>query len=229
MDVQALQDAEAELAARFADRIRATPARADPRPQGSGPPNRHGMPRLPPHQQKRVTWPVLDLGIVPRISQEELRLTVDGAVEQPLSLSWPDLLALPQASAEADFHCVTGWSHLELRLGGVRLLTVAALAGLRPEASHLLLHARDGYSTNLPLEEALKDDVLLVHTARDAPLSVEHGGPLRVVAPELWGYKSAKWLSRIEVTPRNMKGYWERNGYSDGAHPWRNDRESRGG
>jgi len=229
MEERALETAEEELRARFADRVRATPAASDPRPMGSGVPNRHGMPRLPPHQRRRLDWPVLDLGIVPRLPVEEVRLAVDGAVERPLSLSYPDLLALPQATAEVDFHCVTGWSRLDLRLGGVRLATVAALAWPRPEATHVLLHARDGYTTNLPLEEALKEDVLLVHTAQGAPLSVEHGGPLRLLAPELWGYKSAKWLSRVEVLTRNVKGYWERNGYSDGAHPWRNDRESRGG
>jgi len=229
MDERALKTAEEELRARFADRVRATPARSDPRPMGTGPPNRHGMPRLPPHQVGRQGWPVLDLGIVPRIPATELKLAVEGAVERPLSLSYPDLLALPQESAEVDFHCVTGWSRLDLRLSGVRLATVAALAGPRPDATHVLLHAHDGYTTNLPLEEALKEDVLLVHTARGARLSVEHGGPLRLVAPELWGYKSAKWLSRVEVLTKNVKGYWERNGYSDGAHPWRNDRESRGG
>jgi len=228
VDERALQIAEAELEARFAGRIRATPARSDPRPQGSGPPNRHGMPRLPPHQLERQGWPVLDLGIVPRIPAAELRLTVDGAVARPLSLSRADLLALPGAAAEVDFHCVTGWSRLDLRVGGVRLSTVAALAGPRPEATHLLLHGHDGYTTNLSLEEALKEDVLLVLTAGDAPLPVEHGGPLRLLAPELWGYKSAKWLARVEVTTRNVKGYWEKNGYSDGAHPWRNDREARG-
>jgi DMSO/TMAO reductase YedYZ molybdopterin-dependent catalytic subunit len=229
MDERALEIAEAGLAARFADRLRATPARGDPRPMGSGPLNRHGMPRLPPHQQKRTGWPVLDLGIVPRIPPEEFRLAVEGAAERPISLSLADLLDLPQASLEVDFHCVTGWSRLDLRLMGVRFRTVAALAGPSADATHVLLHGHDGYATNLPLEEALKEDVLLVHTAQGAPLAVEHGGPLRLLAPELWGYKSAKWLSRVEVLTRNVKGYWERNGYSDGAHPWRNDREARGG
>jgi DMSO/TMAO reductase YedYZ molybdopterin-dependent catalytic subunit len=228
MDRHELEQAEAELLARFQDRMQGTPARSDPRPMGSGPPNRHGMPTLPPGQKAVQGWRVLDLGIVPRISTAELRLAVDGAVERPLALGFADLLALPQASVAVDFHCVTGWSRLGLQMRGVRLATVAALASPREGATHLLLHGLDGYTTDLPLEEALKEDVLLVHSVDEAPLSVEHGGPLRLVAPELYAYKSAKWLARVEVLTRHVRGYWERNGYSATAHPWRNDRESRG-
>ncbi len=229
MDRFELEKAEAELLARFRDRMQRTPARSDPRPMGSGPPNRHGMPALPPGQKAVPAWRVLDLGIVPRVSTEELRLVVDGAVERPLALGFDELLALPQASVTLDFHCVTGWSRMGLRVQGVRLATVAALASPREGATHLLLHGLDGYATDLPLEEALKEDVLLVHSVCEAPLSVEHGGPLRLIAPELYAYKSAKWLARVEILTRHVKGYWERNGYSATANPWRNDWESRGG
>lgn len=223
---QRILDARMKLRERFLARMRATPAASDPRPQGTGPANRHGMPKLPVQQTETEKWPVLDLGIVPQLDPASWRLTIDGAVETALSLSWSDLLALPQVEDEQDFHCVTGWSRMDLRFGGVRLETALALAQPRPEATHVLLHAHDGYTTNLPLEEALKDDVLLAHTVDGAPLSTEHGGPCRVVTPQLYAWKGAKWIARIEVTAKNVRGFWEERGYSDTAHPWRNDRYS---
>ena len=220
-------DARLKLRERFLRKMEASPAASDPRPMGSGPRNRHGMPRLPTGQTETDKWPVLDLGIVPRISKEAWRLALDGAVENPVSLGWQDFLALPQVEDVSDFHCVTGWSRMDLRFGGVRLGTALALAGPLPEATHVLFHAHDGYTTNLPLEEALKDDVLLVHSVDGAPLPAEHGGPCRVVTPELYAWKGAKWIARIEVLPGNVPGFWEKNGYSDTAHPWRNDRYAR--
>jgi DMSO/TMAO reductase YedYZ molybdopterin-dependent catalytic subunit len=219
-------EARMKLRERFLAKMKSSPASSDPQPMGAGPPNRHGMPRLPVGQTETDKWPVLDLGIVPRIEQDAWRLTVDGAVEGRLSLGWQDFLALPQVEDVSDFHCVTGWSRMDLRLGGVRLETVLALARPVPEATHVLFHAHDGYTTNLPVEEALKDDVLLVHTVDGAPLPREHGGPCRVVTPELYAWKGAKWIARVEVLTRNERGFWEKNGYSDTAHPWRNDRYS---
>jgi DMSO/TMAO reductase YedYZ molybdopterin-dependent catalytic subunit len=216
----------AELRARFGERMRATPSLADPAPQGDGPTNRHGMPKEPPGQNvsEKGAWPVLDLGGTPDVAPDRWRLTVDGAVETPVTLGWTDLLALPQADEEADFHCVTGWSVLDLAFRGVRLETVLALARPRADATHLMTHASDGYSTNLPLEEALKPDVLLVHTVDGEPLAKAHGGPVRIVVPQLWAWKGAKWVSRIEVLTHDRRGYWEIRGYSNTAHPWRDDR-----
>ncbi len=223
---QRILEARLKLRDRFLARMKASPAVSDPRPMGTGRANRHGMPRLPVDQTETEKWPVLDLGIVPRLDTATWRLAVDGAVETPLSLSWQDFLALPQVEDVQDFHCVTGWSRMDLRFGGVRLETVLALAHPRAEATHVLFHAHDGYTTNLPLEEALKEDVLLAHAVDGAPLPVEHGGPCRVVTPELYAWKGAKWIARVEVTTRNVRGYWEERGYSDTAHPWRNDRYS---
>jgi DMSO/TMAO reductase YedYZ molybdopterin-dependent catalytic subunit len=224
---QRIVEARLGLRDRFLKRMAATPAASDLRPMGSGPTNRHGMPRLPVGQTETGKWPVLDLGIQPNLSIEAWRLSVDGAVGEPLSLSFGELLAMPQVDDTSDFHCVTGWSRMDLRWKGVRLETVLSRAAPLPEASHLLLHGYDGYSTNLPLEEALKDDVLLAHTVDGAPLPPEHGGPCRVVTPQLYAWKGAKWVSRIEVLTRNTLGFWEKNGYSDTAHPWRNDRYAR--
>jgi DMSO/TMAO reductase YedYZ molybdopterin-dependent catalytic subunit len=216
----------AELRARFGERMRATPSLADAAPQGEGPRNRHGMPQEPPGQNvlSKAEWPVLDLGTTPEIAAERWRLAVDGAVASPLTLGWQDLLALPQADEEADFHCVTGWSILDLAFRGVKLETVLALARPTPDATHVMTHASDGYSTNLPLEEALKPDVLLVHTVEGKPLATAHGGPVRIVVPQLWAWKGAKWVSRLEVRTHDQRGYWEIRGYSNTAYPWRDDR-----
>jgi len=216
----------ADLRARFGDRMKATPSLADPAPLGNGPPNRHGMPATPPGQNvvAKGSWPVLDLGETPLVEREDWRLEVDGACASPLSLTYGELLALPQEAEQADFHCVTGWSLLDLDLGGVRLETVLALARPTGEATHLMCHAADGYSTNLPLAEALKPDVLLVHTAEGAPLPAEHGGPVRVIVPQLWAWKGAKWVRRLELMEHDRRGYWEIRGYSNTAHPWRDDR-----
>jgi DMSO/TMAO reductase YedYZ molybdopterin-dependent catalytic subunit len=221
-----LAEGLAELRARFADRIAATPSRADPAPQGEGPRNRHGMPREPPGQNVfgAAEWPVLDIAGAPAIARERWRLSVDGAVAHPLTLGWDDVQALPQVDDEQDFHCVTGWSILDLAFRGVRFETLAALARPLPEATHVMCHAADGYSTNLPLEEALKPDVLLVHAVGGAPLPAAHGGPVRMVVPELWAWKGAKWITRLELLTHDQRGYWEIRGYSNTAHPWRDDR-----
>jgi DMSO/TMAO reductase YedYZ molybdopterin-dependent catalytic subunit len=216
----------AELRARFAEKLRATPSLADTAPLGSGEKNRHGMPKVPPGQAltKIEKWPVLDLGTAPEISKEKWRLTVDGAVAAPLSLSFADLVALPQVTVDADFHCVTGFSILDMRLSGVRFETVLALARPTVEATHVMTHAYDGYSTNLPIEEAIKEDVLLVVSVGGDPLPEEHGGPVRVVVPQLYAWKGAKWLKRIELMTKDQRGYWEIRGYSNTGYPWRDDR-----
>jgi DMSO/TMAO reductase YedYZ molybdopterin-dependent catalytic subunit len=216
----------AELRARFADRMKATPSLSDATPQGEGPRNRHGMPREPPGQNvlEKHEWPVLDLGETPDVAAERWKLTIDGAVKSPVTLRWQDLLALPQAAVEADFHCVTGWSILDVAFRGVSLDTLLALARPTAEASHVMTHGSDGYSTNLPLWEALKPDVLLVHTVDGKPLPAAHGGPARIVVPQLWAWKGAKWVNRLEILTHDRRGYWEIRGYSNTAHPWRDDR-----
>jgi DMSO/TMAO reductase YedYZ molybdopterin-dependent catalytic subunit len=216
----------AELRARFGSRMSRTPSRADPTPQGDGPPNRHGMPREPPGQNlfERHEWPVLEYADQPHIPVERWRLAVEGAVATPLTLTHAELMALPQVEDAQDFHCVTGWSVLDMTFTGVRFETVAALARPLPEATHVMCHGSDGYSTNLPLEEALKPDVLLAHAVSGQPLSREHGGPVRMVVPELYAWKGAKWITRLEFLTHDRRGYWEIRGYSNTGHPWRDDR-----
>ena len=219
-------EARLRLRERHLGKLRATPALADPSPQGSGPSNRHGMPALPVGQHVTKTWPVLDLGVRPTVSPQTWQLVVDGAVEAPVTLDWAAFQALPQVVDDSDFHCVTTWSLFDSQWGGVQLSTVLALARPLPEATHLMTYALDGYSTNLPLEEALKDDVLLVHSWNGSPLPYDHGGPARVITPQLYAWKGAKWVSRLELLTADRPGFWEARGYSNSAHPWRDDRYS---
>jgi len=224
--LQRIIEARMKLKGRFEEKIRNSPSVADDKPQGSGNPNRHGMPVVPVGQTITKKWPVLDLGIEPDISLDEWELKVDGEVDHPLTLSWTDLMALPQTEDQSDFHCVTSWSKLNMNWKGVRLLDLAALAQPKDTATHILCYAYDDYTTNLSLEEALKPDVLLVHTYENAPLPKEHGGPLRIVTPQLYAWKGAKWIKRIQFLSSNKRGFWEERGYSNTAYPWRNDRYS---
>ena len=158
---------------------------------------------------------------------DDWRLRVDGACSRPVTLAWADLLDFEQVDDTSDFHCVTGWSRLDIPWRGVRLSTVVALADPADDARFVLCHAYDGYTTNLPLAEALKDDVLLAHTADGQPLTREHGGPVRLITPQLYAWKGAKWIERVELLREDRLGLWEQNGYSNSAHPWRNDRYAR--
>lgn len=203
------------------------------KPQGSGPPNRHGMPQVPVDQHLLTNWPVLSLGEPPNISLEDWRLEVAGLVENPFALTWNEFLSLPQVDDVSDFHCVTTWSRVDNHWRGVKFRTVAELAVPKDEAKWVLCTGYDRditsgeeYTTNLPLARAIEDDVLLVHRWEGRPLPREHGGPCRMITPKLYAWKGAKWIRRIEFLDRNRKGFWERRGYSDTAEPWFNDRYS---
>jgi len=223
---QRIVAARMRLRDRFFERMKQTPSVSDERPQGSGPPNRHGMPKLPIGQRQVTSWPVLDLGAQPTIPTSRWSLQVDGAVEEPLTLSWDDFQKLPQVEDVSDFHCVTSWSLMDQRWKGVQFSTIAALVRPLPSATHVMTYAYDGYTTNLLIEEALKDDVLLVHSVNGQPLPREHGGPVRIITPQLYAWKGAKWIKRIEFLTEDRKGFWELRGYSNTAHPWRDDRYS---
>lgn len=217
-----------KLRERFLARMEQTPSVSDDAPMGSGPVNRHGMPTLPPDQAETAPgkWPVLDLGTQPEVPVDTWALAIDGACNNPVTLSWDDFSALPQTTDVSDFHCVTKWSKLNMSWVGVRFSDLAGLVDPHDDATHVFCHAYDGYTVNLPMAEALKDDVLLVHTVDDAPLHRDHGGPVRMITPQLWAWKGAKWINRIELLTADRLGFWEKNGYSNTAHPWRNDRYS---
>jgi DMSO/TMAO reductase YedYZ molybdopterin-dependent catalytic subunit len=169
---------------------------------------------------------VLDLGVKPDVTRETFSLEVDGLVGRPLKLAWADLMALPQAETLADFHCVTTWSTFDNAWSGVRLRDLMARAAPRPEARFVLFASSDGYTTNLPLDACLEDDVLLVHGWMGRPLPPEHGGPVRMIVPKRYGWKSAKWIRKITCLAEDQKGFWEVRGYSNTAFPWEEDRFS---
>jgi DMSO/TMAO reductase YedYZ molybdopterin-dependent catalytic subunit len=219
-----LVEARMALKQRFEAEMSKTPSVADAAPQGSGPLNRHGMPKLPVGQVTSKKWPVLDLGVQPDVKHAQWRLSLDGACHKPFSLAYEDFLALPQVEDTSDFHCVTTWSRMDLRWRGVRVADLIAMAEPDERATHVMCHAYDGYSTNLPLIEAVKPDVLLVHTVDGQPLPREHGGPVRMITPQLYAWKGAKWINRIELLIGDKLGFWEERGYSATAYPWRNDR-----
>ncbi|MCH9686232.1 MAG: molybdopterin-dependent oxidoreductase, partial [Deltaproteobacteria bacterium] len=192
-------EARMRLKARFEAKMAATPSVADDRPMGEGDPNRHGMPKLPPGQYLTHKWPVLDLGNKPQVAPQQWSLTIDGAVEHPLTLDWAQLNALPQVREASDFHCVTTWSRMDMTWTGVRLAEVLARVQPTEAARFILCHGYDGYTTNIPLEEALKSDVLLGHTVDGQPLPREHGGPVRLITPQLYAWKGTKWIKRMEL------------------------------
>jgi DMSO/TMAO reductase YedYZ molybdopterin-dependent catalytic subunit len=181
---------------------------------------------VPIGQTVTQKWPVLDLGYQPTIPLDKWQLNIDGEVNHPVRLKWDDFMALPQVEDTSDFHCVTTWSRLDVPWVGVRLVDLAALVDPKGSATHIMCYGYDGYATNVSLEEALKPDVLLVHTADGQPLPKEHGGPLRMITPQLYAWKGAKWIKRIEFIAGNRLGFWEERGYSNTAYPWRNDRYS---
>ena len=200
-------------------------------PEGEGPANRHGMPKLPVGQHEVKNWPVLDLGEQPEVSPEEWKLEVAGLVENPFTLTWDQFLALPQAEDVSDFHCVTTWSRYDNRWRGVRFKTIAELAVPREDARFVLCTGYDfapgtdiPYTTNIPLERAIEDDVLLVHTWDGQPLRRDHGGPVRMITPRLYAWKGTKWIRKVEFLAEDRKGFWEERGYSNSAEPWFNDR-----
>ena len=182
--------------------------------------------RLPPGQRLVKDWPVLDLGIQPEVPAQKFRLDVDGAVENPLSLSWDDFLALPQTESVSDMHCVTQWSRYDNHWAGVAARTLLDLARPKPSARHVIFHAHDGYTTNVRLDQFDQPDVFLVHQWESKPIPRQHGGPLRILIPRLYLWKSAKWIRRIEFTVGDRPGFWEVRGYNNNADPWLEERYS---
>jgi len=180
--------------------------------------------RLPPGQKLTRGFPVLDLGIQPEVPMEQWTLTLDGAVERPVVLTWQKFNALPQVEDVSDFHCVTTWSRYDCRWGGVAFTTLYEEVRPRPEARFVYFTGYDGYSTSVPLEKCLDEDVLVATHFDGAPLGREHGGPARVIVPKLYAWKSAKFVKSITFLPQDKLGFWEMRGYSNSADPWKEER-----
>jgi DMSO/TMAO reductase YedYZ molybdopterin-dependent catalytic subunit len=183
--------------------------------------------RLPPGQIRTTKWPVLHYGHVPRVDTSRWRFRVTGAVEAPFELAWDELLALPRQETLCDMHCVTTWSRYDNVFGGVPVRAILARARPRPEATHVLVHADPDYTTNLPLDDLDRDANLLALTFGGEPLTAEHGGPVRLLVPHLYLWKSAKWVTGLEVMEGDEPGFWEQNGYHMRGDPWTEERYGR--
>ncbi|THE64999.1 sulfite oxidase-like oxidoreductase [Salinadaptatus halalkaliphilus] len=200
-----------------------------------------GDDRVPPGQRETSAFPVLSKGETPAFDPGSWEFTVTGAVETELSFSWDEFRDLPSVTQRQDFHCVTGWSKLDCRFTGVSFLELAERAGVieagdegrttgretpSGRAVHVLFSALDGYTTDLPLEDCLREEVLFAWGYDGEELPSDHGGPLRVVTPHKYAYKGAKWVDGIEFCTAPTLGYWERRGYSETANPWAEERYS---
>lgn len=180
--------------------------------------------RLPPGQREVRNFPVLDLGIRPEIPLDQWELKIGGLVENPVSLSWAQFMALPQFKDVSDLHCVTTWSQFDMEFAGVAFFTLADLVRPRPEATHVWFKAYDGYTTNNPLAACLDDDVLIAHSWNGKPLTRDHGAPARVILPKRYAWKGAKFIREITFMDRDKLGFWEVRGYSNTADPFTDDR-----
>lgn len=182
-----------------------------------------GRPRLPPGQ--RVLKALRPMGGEPGDpSLEHFKLRVWGEVEAPFTLSFAELLAMPQTEQLVDVHCVTGWSVMDAKAKGVLLTDLAARAKPKPSARHVIFEAAHGYTANVPLREALAPKVMVMRELNGAPLPRTHGGPARALVPDLYFWKSAKWLTGIRFVARDEPGFWETRGYHNHADPWREER-----
>jgi DMSO/TMAO reductase YedYZ molybdopterin-dependent catalytic subunit len=176
--------------------------------------------RLPPGQRQVENWPVLDLGIQPEIPTHAWRLFVDGEVESPTTWKWGEFTDLPKTALTTDIHCVTAWSRYDNKWEGVSARDLLKLVKPKASAQHVIFHSYDTYTTNVPLADFSADDVMLAWSWNGEPISREHGGPLRVVIPKLYFWKSAKWIKRIEFSVHDKPGFWEVRGYHNYGDPW---------
>jgi DMSO/TMAO reductase YedYZ molybdopterin-dependent catalytic subunit len=182
--------------------------------------------RIPPRQSRTKKWPILDAGGAPHIALENWSLSLRGMVARPITWSWQQIQALPKARVFADFHCVTRWSRLGNLWEGVSTHTLVDLAGgVLPGAKFVLAHGYDsGYTTNLSMDDFLADDALVAFLHDGLPLSLEHGGPARLIVPSLYAWKSAKWVQSLEALSQDQAGFWESNGYHMRGDPWKEER-----
>ncbi|HEV2177852.1 MAG TPA: sulfite oxidase-like oxidoreductase [Terriglobia bacterium] len=180
--------------------------------------------RLPPGQSLTLKWPVLHVGGVPSFDPATWDFHTSGMVSQPLRLAWSEFQALPRIQVTADFHCVTRWSRFDNHWEGVAFRTIAELTAPQPQAAYVLAASEEGYTTNVPLRDLLEPNVLFALQHDGQPLAAEHGGPLRLVVPKLYGWKSAKWVRSLIFLPEDRAGFWEQNGYHMYGDPQREQR-----
>ena len=180
--------------------------------------------RIPPGQTVTKLFPVLHAGAVPDVSLASWRFRVFGHVERPLELTWEDMLKLPSQSLHTDIHCVTGWSKLDTEWEGIPTRAIWEHVQPRDGVTHVLVHAHPDFMTNLTVEDFLAPTSIFAHRFGGAPLEPVHGGPMRLVVPHRYFWKSAKWVSGIELATADRPGFWEDRGYHMRGDPWREER-----
>lgn len=186
-----------------------------------------GAKRLPPGQVETRKWPVLHYGTVPMVDLTTWRFRINGEVEQPVELTWPELQALPRQQTLCDIHCVTRWSRYDNQFEGISVMELLAMARPKPGATHALVHAEHGYTTNMSLADLNLPANLLALSHNGEALEPEHGGPVRLLIPHLYLWKSAKWIRSIELMEGDYPGFWEQNGYHMRGDPWTEERYGR--
>ena len=182
--------------------------------------------RIPPGQRLTDKFPVLHYGSIPQFDRATWDLKVFGLVEEPLTLSYDQLLELPATRIVADIHCVTTWSKLDTIWEGVLFRELMDFVEVDSEARFVMVHCEQGFTTNVPLEVLMDNDVLLAYRYDDQPLTPEHGYPLRLVVPKKYFWKSAKWVRGLELMAQDRLGFWEVRGYHNNADPWEEERYS---
>jgi len=184
-------------------------------------------PRLPPGQIVTRKWPVLHYGTVPVVDLRAWRFGVTGLVDHPLSLTWDELQAMPRRETACDIHCVTRWSRYDNVFEGVSVQALLHRAGVQAGSAYVMVHAAQGYTTNLPLADLDLPANLLAFRHNGELLPPEHGGPVRLLVPHLYFWKSAKWVTGFELLEEDAPGFWERNGYHMRGDPWQEQRYGR--
>jgi DMSO/TMAO reductase YedYZ molybdopterin-dependent catalytic subunit len=182
--------------------------------------------RLPPGQKLTEGWPVLTYGSVPKVDLATWSFRMIGLVDTEVAFTWDEFMALPQNTVHCDMHCVTTWSRLDNDFIGVLVADVLSHVGLKPEAAFVMVHSYGGYTTNVSLEDLSGKDCILAHSHDAKPLAPEHGGPLRLVVPKLYLWKSAKWVRGFEFMAGDRAGFWETYGYHMHGDPWKEERYS---
>ena len=183
--------------------------------------------RIPPGQDLTEKWPVLHYGVIPPFNPYQWDFTVKGLVKgEGLRLSYKEFIALPRVTVQADMHCVTGWSKLDNVWEGVAFREIMQRVELQPQAKHVTIFSDGGYTTNLPLDVLVDDDVLFAYRHNGENLPPEHGWPLRLVVPKRYAWKSAKWVRGLELLAQDVRGFWERYGYHNNGDPWTEERYS---
>ena len=180
--------------------------------------------RLPPGQILTKKWPVLHYGLVPAVDTTTWTFEVAGLVDRPYSITWEELLALPRTTVRCDIHCVTTWSRFDNAFEGVAVRLLLERAGVSPAARFCLVHAEQGFTTNLPLMDLDRPDNLIALKHDGDWLTPEHGGPARLLVPHLYFWKSAKWVRGFELLEQDIPGFWEQNGYHMRGDPWTEER-----